>query len=87
MQGIFFWNAKIGRRTDFITKKANGNIFKGIYKKEEEVTGEMGRRGGEYMNGKRVLVYFLAVCMSLALAACGGKDGGSAAVSSKEYVY
>ena len=24
MQGIFFWNAKIGRRTDFITKKANG---------------------------------------------------------------
>lgn len=47
----------------------------------------MGRRGGEYMNGKRVLVYFLAVCMSLVLAACGGKDGGSAAVSSKEYVY
>ncbi len=37
----------------------------------------MGRRGGEYMNGKRVLVYFLAVCMSLALAGCGGKDGGS----------
>lgn len=47
----------------------------------------MGRRGGKYMNGKRVLVYFLAVCMSLALAACGGKDGGSSAVSSKEYVY
>ena len=39
------------------------------------------------MKGKRIGVYFLAGCMSLMLAACGGKDSGGAAASSKEYVY
>lgn len=38
------------------------------------------------MKGKRIWIYFLAGCMALMLAACGGRDSGVVS-SSKEYVY